>query len=55
METCKGTTWVGSGPACQYQTRVEMTVSDKHSTLLRYGIIYNRKIFYDTVHNSKFY
>jgi hypothetical protein len=42
----KYSTWVGSGLACRYLTKVEVLDSDEHSSLLQYGINYGRKKFY---------
>jgi len=39
-ESWVGPTWVGPSFACSDNTRVEVTDSDKHSSLLRYGINY---------------
>jgi hypothetical protein len=41
-----GSTRVGSGLACKYQTRVEMTQNDKPISLLEYRMNYSRKKFY---------
>jgi len=40
--------WVGSSFAFKYQTMVEVTDSEKHSSLLRYEINYDGKMSYGT-------
>jgi hypothetical protein len=37
--------WVGSSLTFKYLTRAELTESDKHSSLVRYRIIFGRKRF----------
>ncbi len=44
----RGSTLVNSFLACKYQTKSEVTDSGKHSSLLRYGKNYTRKMFYST-------
>ncbi len=43
--------WVGSSLGCKYQTKVNITESDKHSSLLRYIINNGCKSFYNTLAN----
>ncbi len=38
----------GSSLACKYNIRVEVTYSDKHSSLLGYGVNYSQKKLYKT-------
>jgi hypothetical protein len=44
----RDTTRVDSCVACKFWTRVDVTVSDKHSRLLLYENNYDRKKLYDT-------
>ena len=50
MEFLKGSTLAGSAIAYKYKAKVEVTDNDKRSSLLRYGINYGRKNFYNTGH-----
>ncbi len=47
LEWClvRGSALVGSNNICKYPTRVEVTDSDKHSSLLQYRINSGRKTF----------
>jgi hypothetical protein len=50
-----GSTWVCSNLAYKYTTRVEVANSNKHSSLLRYRINYDCKIFFSTGHRKLFH
>jgi len=41
-----GSMWVGSSLACKYRSMVEVTNTDKHSSLLQYQIYCNTKKFF---------
>jgi len=45
LGTRSSSTWVSSSLASKYQTRMEVTDSDKHCSLLQYAIHYGLKKF----------